>query len=717
MIKKTWVQKKPKKRLSVSSHALHGRWKAWQIGNKLPDMGASPWESRVRLRMRLIRFLSVLTTLVLVFLSDQLITGQHLQLQWRIVYLSIYGAMMFFMAGNFYKVLFGAWYARRGPKGNPWHPMNHLEMPTENDRVAVLFPVYHEDVSRVAAGMAACYRSLAENYPAYLPLFDFHLLSDSRKAGYRITELASIYRLRNLFQSHQFFYRSRPVNSNAKLGNVTDFFRRYGSEYPFALVMDADSVMDGEAIVTLLQGMVGNPRIGILQSNPRPVFRETVFGRMQQFASHLYGSVFSYSMQAMYMGHAIYIGHNAMIRVKPFMRYAILPQLKGKKPWGGKPLSHDIIEAVALGRAGYEVWFLPELSGSYEEIPANMLGFLIRERRWMMGNLQHIRFWFLRGVQGLHRETLINGVMAYFSAPLWFAFLFVSAYGVLHFMGVVRISVVGLKMLKVPAGMLLASSLVFLFLPRIMAVMFHIDSKRATHYGGKDKLLWSVVLETVFSFLWSPIMMIYISLFFWQWIRGKSVSWGAQDRGDTALSLKDSWTYFGKVSIFGLSAWVALVYYVKHIPSAEKALLYTLSSGWVHPYSLLVWYFPVLGGMALSVWLARWSSFRLQSLKKIKLFMISEEVREPKVLQDTRRAEAKFRNMLPDPDDFHQVWDFATTCESFIRCHLPEIRERPQIYKRFTQNIQSKVYEKDAWLWITDKLCYQKIIIQAQQIG
>lgn len=278
--------------------------------------------------------------------------------------------------------------------------------------------------------------------------------------------------------------------------------------------MDADSVMDGEAIVTLLQGMVGNPRIGILQSNPRPVFRETVFGRMQQFASHLYGSVFSYSMQAMYMGHAIYIGHNAMIRVKPFMRYAILPQLKGKKPWGGKPLSHDIIEAVALGRAGYEVWFLPELSGSYEEIPANMLGFLIRERRWMMGNLQHIRFWFLRGVQGLHRETLINGVMAYFSAPLWFAFLFVSAYGVLHFMGVVRISVVGLKMLKVPAGMLLASSLVFLFLPRMMAVMFHIDSKRATHYGGKDKLLWSVVLETVFSFLWSPIMMIYISLFF-----------------------------------------------------------------------------------------------------------------------------------------------------------------------------------------------------------
>lgn len=660
--------------------------------------------------MRLIRGLSVLTTLLLVFLSDELITGQHLQWQWRIVYLAIYGTMMFFMAGNFYKVLFGAWYARRGHKGNPWHPMNHLQNPTPKDRVAVLFPVYHEDIHRVAAGMAACYRSLAEEYHDYLPLFDFHLLSDSRKTGYRITELAAIYRLRNIFQSHQFYYRSRPVNSNAKLGNVTDFFRRHGSEYPFALVMDADSVMDGKTMVTLLKGMVGNSRIGILQSNPRPIFRETVFGRMQQFAAHLYGSVFSYSMQAMYMGHAIYIGHNAMIRVNPFMKYAILPELKGKKPWGGKPLSHDIIEAVALGRAGYEVWFLPELSGSYEEIPANMLGFLIRERRWMIGNLQHIRFWFVSGLQGLHRETLINGVMAYFSAPLWFAFLLVSAYGVLHFMGVVRTSLVGLSMLKVPAIMLLASILVFLFLPRIMAVMLNLDSHRAKHYGGKDKLLWSVALETVFSFLWSPIMMIYISLFFWQWIRGKSVSWGAQDRGDTALSLKDSWTYFGKVSLFGLSAWIALVYYVQHIPTAEKALLFTLSSGWVHPYSLLIWYFPVLGGMALSVWIARWSSFRLNFLREIRLFMIPEEVWEPKVLQDTHKYEDKFRSMLPDPENFPQVWDFATTNEAFIRCHLPELRDRNQIFKAFTQKYQSNVDEKNAWLWIMDGLSYREII-------
>src|SRR5258706_16090878 len=118
---------------------------------------------------------------------------------------------------------------------------------------------------------------------------------------------------------------------------------------------------------------------------------------MHQFGASLYGSVFSYGLQAMYMGNASYIGHNAIIRVKPFIDHCILPELTGKKPWGGKPLSHDIVESAMMARAGYEVWFLPEIVGSYEEMPANLLGFLVRERRWMQGNLQHLRFLFLNG--------------------------------------------------------------------------------------------------------------------------------------------------------------------------------------------------------------------------------------------------------------------------------------------------------------------------------
>lgn len=522
---------KPFARQPVHSGPLRSRWKIWQRGDVPPVHEEAPWEGVARRRMRVVRALALLTTALLTWLSNELLTGQHLGERARMAYLVIYALMMFFMAGSFYKMLFGAWFASRGPEGNPWHPAHRAKDPSPEDRVAVLFPVYHEDVPRVAAGMAACYRSLQRETPEALPLFDFFLLSDSRKSGYRLTEMAAIYDLRHRFPEGKFYYRSRPVNSHAKLGNITDFFRRYGREYSYALVMDADSIMEGAAMTELLRMMVGNPRVALLQTNPRPILRKTIFGRMMQFSAHLYGSVFTYSMQAMNLGHAIYIGHNAMIRSEPFVRSAILPKLEGKKPWGGKPLSHDIIEAAALGRAGYEVWFLPEILGSFEEIPSNMVGFLVRERRWMIGNLQHIRFWFLKGLKSLHQETLIQGVMAYFSAPLWFAFLLISGYSVIHFLQHATLNISGLGQFRVPAITLLASSMVFLFLPRILAVLANLPSQRVAQYGGKGKLLYSVAMETVFSFFWSPVMMVFITLFFWQWIRRTNVTWGTQNRG------------------------------------------------------------------------------------------------------------------------------------------------------------------------------------------
>src|ERR1041384_6934495 len=136
------------------------------------------------------------------------------------------------------------------------------------------------------------------------------------------------------------------------------------------LLMDADSVMDGAACGALLRMMEGNPHIGILQTNARPVLRQSLFGRMEQFAARLYGSVFSWSLQAMYMGHACYLGHNAMIRLDALIAHCILPRLSGEAPWGGKPLSHDIVESALMARADREVWFLPEIEGSYEEVPA-----------------------------------------------------------------------------------------------------------------------------------------------------------------------------------------------------------------------------------------------------------------------------------------------------------------------------------------------------------
>ena len=68
-----------------------------------------------------------------------------------------------------------------------------------------------------------------------------------------------------------------------------------------------------------------------------------------------------------------YWGHNALIRIAPFMAHCRLPVLPGGPPLGGRVLSHDQVEAVLMRRAGWEVRALPEEAGSFEENPPTLL--------------------------------------------------------------------------------------------------------------------------------------------------------------------------------------------------------------------------------------------------------------------------------------------------------------------------------------------------------
>ena len=105
-----------------------------------------------------------------------------------------------------------------------------------------------------------------------------------------------------------------------KSGNIANFCRRWGHNYRYMIVLDADSVMAGETWVRMVDAMERNPRIGILQTPPKGVNRETLIARVQQFANSLYGPVFAAGQNFWQLGDAQYWGHNAIIRVEPFMR-------------------------------------------------------------------------------------------------------------------------------------------------------------------------------------------------------------------------------------------------------------------------------------------------------------------------------------------------------------------------------------------------------------
>src|SRR4030095_5270974 len=169
-----------------------------------------------------------------------------------------------------------------------------------------------------------------------------------------------------------------------------------------------------------------NPGAGIIQTLPRAAGRDTFYARMQQFASAAYGAIFTAGLHYWQLGESHYWGHNAIIRVAPFIRYCALGRLPGNGALSGEILSHDFVEAALMRRAGWGVWIAYDLPGSYEEMPPNLIDELQRDRRWCQGNLMNFRLFLLKGLHPAHRVVFMTGVTAYPSAQLWVRFLLLS---------------------------------------------------------------------------------------------------------------------------------------------------------------------------------------------------------------------------------------------------------------------------------------------------
>ena len=145
------------------------------------------------------------------------------------------------------------------------------------------------------------------------------------------------------------FYQRRRVNIKRKSGNIADFLRRWSKHYDYMIVLDADSLMTGAAVVRLTRLMEASPQVGIIQTVPAIVNGDSLFARMQQFASRVYGELFSASLHFWQLGESYYWGHNAIIRIEPFVQHCALARLPGQAPLGGEILSHDFVEAALMG--------------------------------------------------------------------------------------------------------------------------------------------------------------------------------------------------------------------------------------------------------------------------------------------------------------------------------------------------------------------------------
>jgi membrane glycosyltransferase len=123
--------------------------------------------------------------------------------------------------------------------------------------------------------------------------FDFFILSDSNDPNHWIKEEKSWLELCRQVQGFgRIFYRKRRVQLHHKSGNIADFCRRWGVNYRYMVVLDADSIMRGATLVRLVELMERNRSVGLIQTAPQMVLGNTLFRRVQQFAARLYGPIF-----------------------------------------------------------------------------------------------------------------------------------------------------------------------------------------------------------------------------------------------------------------------------------------------------------------------------------------------------------------------------------------------------------------------------------------
>ena len=544
-------------------------------------------------------------------------------------------------------------------RGQPQAPQ------TLSARTAVVMPIYNEAPSRVFGSLQAIWEDVeATGLGAY---FDWFFLSDTTDPDIWIAEERALTALRDrLGPACRIYYRHRQKNTSRKAGNIADFVMRWGGGYPHMVVLDADSLMTGRAIVTLAARIEADPDAGIIQTLPLIINRNTLFARVQQFAARIYGPVIAAGLSAWMARDGNYWGHNAIIRTAAFAGHCGLPDLRGKPPFGGHILSHDFVEAALIRRAGYAVYMLPTLKGSYEESPPSLIDVSTRDRRWCQGNLQHIRLLPTKGLHWASRQHFLTGIFGYLASPLWMMQLVLGILIVLQ-ATYIRPEYFTSEFTLFPAWprfdaerslALFALTMSILLAPKFLGLILALtEGETRRGAGGFFRLIASALLEIIMSALLAPIMMLVQTGHVTHILFGFDTGWNPQRRDDGSIPFK------------------AIVR--KHRSHMALGIV-SLIAGFLISPSLVAWMSPTIAGLVFAIPIS-WASGQLGiglALRKLGLLQTPEEATQPPIAQ---RANALARQLAAEHDDHIDCIRFIHADPEFRAAHeafLPDYKRR-----------------------------------------
>ena len=428
--------------------------------------------------------------------------------------------------------------------------------------------------------------------------FHLYLLSDTNDADLAVREEAQFSELIASWRDRiAVSYRRRTVNVGFKAGNIREFCERWGSRHEFAVTLDADSFMSADAIIRLVRIMQIDPRLGILQGLVVGLPSTSLFARIFQFGMRL--GMRSYTIGSAWWQSDCgpYWGHNAVLRLEPFIKHCQLPLLSEREEAERHILSHDQIEAALMRAAGYHVRVMPREDLGWEESPPTLLEFMRRDLRWCQGNMQYWRFLLLPNLRPVSRYQLVLAILMFIGSPAWIGLLALAT------IALVRCDDPSTIMRADASGALLTWVLVMWFSPKIagaLDVLLSPEERRA--FGGAGRFAVNFVIETMYSIVLCPILWIGHTICLFGLLFNREISWMGQVRDNHAvpltLALHDLWpqTLVGCVSlglVLASQPW-ALPYILLLAGGPALAAPFAMVTAW-----------PALGGLATRMGIGR----------------------------------------------------------------------------------------------------------------
>jgi len=478
------------------------------------------------------------------------------------------------------------------------------------ERIAIVMTVRNEDADGVFARLDAIKTSL--NKTPFEAQFDYFVLSDSSIPRVIDAEMAACSTFRAKHgETSRLAYRRRTSNEGYKAGNVRDFCEKWGGDYDFMVLLDADSLMSGETLLRLVRTMHANPRLGVLQTIMVGVLMPSFFAQVFEFG-HRLGMICTAVGAVWWQGERCqYWGHNAIVRLAPFIEFCGLQSIPGRGPFSGHVICHDQIEASLMQRAGYEIRVLPEESGSYEGVPPTLIEFIDRDHRWFHGNLKNLRL--LENLPGMSRFHL---------AIVAQRFLGWVAAGIFVLLAAVKAATWqnGAEFPGHAALALYVTVIVVFLTPRLIGLV-HTLLGGVSRYGGNRAVIFGEFTEVCFSLILWPISMFAATLFFVRLLLGWGMKWEAPPRRSYSLrwrsALAGLWAH-------GLFAAALIVFLVWSAPGA------------------LLWFAPFLFGLVVAIPFALLTSSAAVTdrTRRMKLCASPEDLDMPAEVAMTRSAQA-----------------------------------------------------------------------------